>query len=97
MSGKVEQVARAITDALHGMLKCEPNSGAMAAVAVAAIEAMREPVNHHDEIVAHLKDIQKIIADGAASNGFTPTIGDWADRLFTSQQRTSALLSKVSK
>jgi hypothetical protein len=50
-----------------------------------------------EEMIDLLRDIQKIIADGAMADGFTPTAGDWAERLFASQQRTSALLAKVQK
>jgi hypothetical protein len=43
-----------------------------------------------------LRNVQKIISE-AALTGFNHKDGDWADRLFASQQKTSAALSAHPK
>lgn len=47
-----------------------------------------------DEMVAALESVQALISE-AASTGFNYKDGDWPERLFFSQRRTSAVLSKV--
>ena len=42
-----------------------------------------------------LTDVQAIISEGA-QHGFNPLAGDWADRLFKSNRKTSAALKKAS-
>lgn len=43
------------------------------------------------QILLHLKNIQKLVAE-AAKVGFNPLDGSWADELFQSNQKTSAIL-----
>jgi hypothetical protein len=58
-------------------------------------ERIVKAVNAHDDLVAALRAVQKIISE-AAMTGFNCHDGDWAERLFFSQQATSAALSKAS-
>jgi len=48
------------------------------------------------EMYEALKEVNKIVSEGAAE-GFNYTIGDWADRLFQSQQKTHAAIRKYEK
>jgi hypothetical protein len=47
------------------------------------------------EMFEALKAVNAIIAEGA-TEGFRPLVGDWADRLFYSQQATSDALRKAT-
>jgi len=51
-------------------------------------------VNSHDNLVKALENVRKIIAEGALT-GFNYKDGDWAERLFESQQVTSAALAML--
>jgi hypothetical protein len=51
-------------------------------------------VNNHERLVKALEDVRKIIVDGAMT-GFNPLDGDWADRLFSSQAMTRAVLTDL--
>jgi hypothetical protein len=46
------------------------------------------------DMLAALRNVQKIITDGAMT-GFNYRDGDWAERLFESQQVTSAAIRKA--
>lgn len=46
------------------------------------------------ELLEALKSVRSIIAD-AAMTGFNHADGDWAERLFASQRRTSAAVKKA--
>jgi hypothetical protein len=46
------------------------------------------------DLLAALKAVNKLIAE-AAMTGFNYLDGDWAERLFTSQQATSAAIRKA--
>jgi len=50
----------------------------------------------HDDLVAALRAVQKLISE-AAMTGFNCHDGDWAERLFFSQQATSAALAKATQ
>lgn len=49
-----------------------------------------------NDMLAALKNVQKIISEGAMT-GFNCHDGDWAERLFTSQQVTSAAIKKATQ
>lgn len=53
-------------------------------------------LNNHDALVKALENVRSIIADGAMT-GFNYKDGDWAERLFASQQVTSQALAKVQQ
>ena len=46
-------------------------------------------------ILDALINVQKIISEGAMT-GFVPTDGDWAERLFASQQKTSQAIAEAT-
>lgn len=48
------------------------------------------------ELYEALKDVNALIAE-AAMTGFNYATGDWAQRLYDSQQKTSAALSRVEQ
>lgn len=48
------------------------------------------------DMLAALQNVQKLIAE-AAMTGFNCNDGDWAERLFFSQQMTSAAIRKATK
>lgn len=50
--------------------------------------------NSHDEALAALRNVNKLISE-AAMTGFNWKDGDWADRLFHSQQKTSTAIAKA--
>jgi hypothetical protein len=50
--------------------------------------------NCFDDLVKALENVREIIAEGAMT-GFNYKDGDWAERLFASQQVTSAALRKA--
>ncbi len=50
--------------------------------------------NSYDDLVKALENVRAIISEGAMT-GFNYKDGDWAERLFASQQMTSAALAKV--
>jgi hypothetical protein len=65
----------------------------------AAVAEVIDRANAHliaaaPEMYEALASVQKLIAEGAKT-GFNPLDGDWAERLFVSQQKTSAALSKA--
>jgi hypothetical protein len=51
-------------------------------------------VNNHEALIKALKNVQVLISE-AAMTGFNWKDGDWAERLFASQQETSAILRAV--
>jgi len=53
-------------------------------------------VNSHDALVNALENVRRIIAEGALT-GFNYKDGDWAERLFESQQVTSAALASIKE
>lgn len=62
---------------------------------IANAELVVRAVNAHDEMLAALRNVQKLISE-AAMTGFNWKDGDWADRLFFSQQMTSAAIAKAT-
>lgn len=50
-----------------------------------------EPAISDEEIYKHLQDIQSIIAD-ASKTGFNYNHGDWVERLFNTNRKTSDIL-----
>lgn len=46
------------------------------------------------DLLAALHNVRQIISEGAME-GFNPLAGDWAERLFASQQMSSAALKKA--
>jgi len=50
-------------------------------------------INQHDALVEQLNVLHKLICEGSVS-GFNPREGDWAERLFMSQNTTSHLLKE---
>lgn len=48
------------------------------------------------EMLDALRNVQKLISE-AAMTGFNCKDGDWAERLFFSQQKTSAAIEKATK
>jgi len=57
-------------------------------------ETLIRSVNSHDDLVAALASVQKLISE-AAMTGFNWQDGDWPQRLFESQRVTSAALRKA--
>lgn len=57
--------------------------------------AIADALDSHDALTKALINVRKIIADGAMT-GFNWKDGDWADRLFASQQVTSAALATLA-
>lgn len=55
----------------------------------------KEDTRNFEELLAALKGVQKIISEGAMT-GFNCHDGDWAGRLFHSQQATSAAIKKAT-
>lgn len=64
----------------------------------ASTEARRDlivaAVNLHGELVEALESVQKVIAEGAA-HGFQPLVNNFGERLYETQQTTSAVLAKA--
>lgn len=50
-------------------------------------------INQHDALVAQLNVLHKLICEGSVS-GFNPHEGDWAEKLFMSQNTTHHLLKE---
>ena len=46
------------------------------------------------ELEIALRNVQSLISEGA-KEGFNPDKGDWAERLFHSQQKTSQALNRL--
>lgn len=58
------------------------------------MEGYRDATRDAHDLFVALDAVNKIIAEGART-GFRPLDGDWAERLFQSQQATSAALRKA--
>jgi len=59
-----------------------------------ALEAAAHLIEASDTLYDALEKLQALISEGAEF-GFNPLEGDWADRLFVSQQETSRALASA--
>jgi hypothetical protein len=81
-----------VTDATgYEIVECNHSDNDQAFADAAAIVRWE---NSYDDLVAALENVRAIIAEGAMT-GFIYKDGDWAERLFASQQITSAALAKA--
>lgn len=72
----------------------EDNQDALEVVQAQMVKYILASVNAHDDLVKALENVRAIIVDGAMT-GFNYKDGDWAERLFQSQQVTSTVLAKA--
>ena len=92
MSDVFELPTKVLTPNIHGTSLSCTNRGSFGTFDTRlTAEYASLAINNHDNLVKALADVHKLIVE-ASQTGFNCFIGDWADRLYRSQDNTFDVL-----